>query len=67
MNNKNIFTQNSAKFSLMNATQEFSLIRLRMTIGGLHFSYIYSSRNITPTTTLKNELINALEDVSLFE
>lgn len=39
MNNKNIFTRNQIKFSLKNATEEFSLIRLRMTINGVRFSY----------------------------
>lgn len=39
MNNKNIFTRSQIKFSLKNATEEFSLIRLRMTVGGIRFSY----------------------------
>ena len=39
MSNKNIFTKNCIKFSLKNATAEFSLIRLRMTINGVRFSY----------------------------
>ena len=39
MNVKNIFTKNCIKFSLKNATQEVSLIRLRMTINGVRFSY----------------------------
>lgn len=39
MNSKNIFTRNQIKFSLKNATEEFSLIRLRMTINGVRFSY----------------------------
>lgn len=39
MNNKNIFTRSQIKFSLKNATEEFSLIRLRMTVNGVRFSY----------------------------
>lgn len=34
-----IFTKNNINFSLKNATKEFSLIRMRMTINGVRLSY----------------------------
>jgi hypothetical protein len=39
MDNNAIFTKNYLKFSLKNATKEFSLIRVRMTMNGVRFSY----------------------------
>ena len=63
MNNKNIFTQNCVKYSLKNATQEFSLIRLRMTIGGVRFSYCLPVEYKIKSSYWDKEAGKAIEDV----
>ena len=62
MNNKNIFTQNCVKYSLKNATQEFSLIRLRMTIGGVRFSYCLPVEYKIKSSYWDKEAGKAIED-----
>lgn len=62
MSNKNIFTQNQIKFSLKNATQEFSLIRLRMTIKGVRFCYCLPTEYKIKSAYWDKEAGKAMED-----
>lgn len=62
MDNKNIFTQNCIKYSLKNATQEFSLIRLRMTINGVRFSYCLPVEYKIKSTYWDKDAGKAIED-----
>ena len=57
-----IFTKSCIKFSLKNAASEFSLIRLRMTINGIRFSYCLPVGYKIRTTYWDKETGKAIED-----
>lgn len=57
-----IFTKNNINFSLKNATKEFSLIRMRMTINGVRLSYCLPSEYKIRCEFWDKEFGMAIED-----
>ena len=62
MDNSCIFTKNKLNFSLKNATKEFSLIRVRLTIDGVRFSYCLPAEYKIKSAFWDNEMGIAIED-----
>ena len=62
MDNYGIFTKRKLKFSLKNATQEFSLIRVRLTINGIRISYCLPVEYKIKSSFWNNKTGMAIED-----
>lgn len=57
-----IFTKNNISFSLKNATKKFLLIRMRMTINGVRFSYCLPAEYKIQTSFWDKKIGMTIED-----